>query len=232
MKYLRLLAIFVALMVLGGLTFLVGGTEPTYAGGPEATPTCECIGGEAEVDATPVPNKSSIVGYAYDYSTGPPIGRKGLEVKLTGCSWSATWGTDDNGYFYFDNLGFGVAHVDVQLPPGAHAVNPNVVVQTSGVTETYTVYLGYYFGDTPPKGPFTTPNGLTLSGGAAAGTPMPGGSTSAGAPLPNVGGTLPDSYLVIGLSALLLMGLPVAGMARMGKTEDRGSENTSAARGS
>jgi hypothetical protein len=220
MKHLRLLAIFSVVMMLGGLAFLVGGTAPSYAGGPEATPTCECIGGggEADAEATPVPNKSSIVGYAYDYSTGPAVGRKGLGIKLTGCSWSATWSTDDNGYFYFDNLGFGLAHVDVQLPPGARAVNPNVVVQTSGVTETYTVYLGYYFGDMPPKGPFTTPNGQALTSGAAAGTPMPGGSTPDGAPLPSVGGTLPDSYLVIGLSALLLMGLPVAGMVQMGKS--------------
>lgn len=203
-KLFRLLVISVALVALGGLAVLFGSTPPSYAGGPEATPTCDCTGG---VSPTPVPNTSSIVGFVYDYSTGPPIPTKGMGVVLDGCSWTAAWGTDDNGYFYFDNLGAGGAHVNLQLPPDGHALNPNVLVETSGLTETYTVYLGFYRGDTKPSGELKTPDGKLLSGSKAPGTTSPDGAA-----LPGVGGTFPDSYLVIALSAMLLLLLPVAGM--------------------
>jgi hypothetical protein len=208
----RLLVIFVALVALCGLTLPFGWTSSSYAGGPEATPTCDCTGG---MNPTPVPNSSSIVGYVYDYSTGPPVPRKGIGVKLTGCSWSAVWGTDDYGYFYFDNLGQGVAQVNLQLPPNGHAINPNVIVDTSGLTETYTVYLGFYLGDTPPSGELTTPDGKPLTGSSTSTTTLPPGSTTDETLIPSVGGTLPDSYLVIGLSAMLLLLLPVAGLVEL-----------------
>lgn len=216
-RLLRLILPLAVLAALAGLSLLLGSTAPSYAGGPEGTPTCACTGG---MSPTPVPNTSSIVGYAYDYSTGPPIGRRDVGVKLTGCSWSANWTTDDNGYFFFNNLGEGAAYVNVQLPPGAHAINPNVLVQTSGLTETYTVYLGYYLGDTPPAGPFKTPDGKPLS---STSTSAPPGSSSDGAFIPNVGGTLPDSYLIIALSAMLLLALPVAGMVELAGVRGRQS---------
>jgi len=209
----RLILPVAALAALAGLSLLLGSTAPSYAGGPEVTPTCDCAGG---MSPTPVPNKSSIVGYIYDYSTGPPVGRRDVAVKLTGCSWDANWSTDDNGYFFFNDLGQGDAHVNVQLPPGGHAINPNVLVQTSGMTETYTVYLGYYLGDTPPAGPFKTPDGKSLSGSS---TVAPPGSSSDGALMPSVGGAPPVSDLV--LSAGLLMLLPVAGLVRLTRLKRR-----------
>lgn len=197
----RLLVVSVALVALWGVMLLFGWAIPGYAGGPEATPTCdECKGG---MSPTPVPNTSSIVGFVYDYSAGSPAPAEGMGVTLSGCSWDAVWGTDDNGYFYFDNLGQGIAYVNLQLPPDSHAINPNIIVETSGVTQTYTVYLGFYRGGTPPSSDqLTTPEGEPLTPGAL---------------IPGVGGTLPDSYLVIGLSATLLLSLPVAGVARLAR---------------
>lgn len=218
MKLRHLLVIFIALIVLCGLSSLFAWTAPSYAGGPDATPTCECTGGgEPEDEEEEIPNNSSIVGYVYDYSTGPAVPRKDVGVKLTGCSWNAVWGTDDNGYFYFNNLGKGAAYVNLQLPPGGHAINPNVLVNTSGMTETYTVYVGFYLGDTPPSGPLETPDGRPLTGINSGDIITPPGTTADGSPLPDVGGTLPDSYLVIGLSVMLLMMLPVAGLTELGK---------------
>jgi len=208
----RLAVICVALVTLCGLALLLGTTAPSHAGGPEATPTCDCSGGASP---TPVPNKSSIVGYVYDYSTGPPIPVKDMGVTLTGCSWSATWGTDDNGYFYFHNLGAGGAHVNLQLPPGGHAINPNVLVNTSGMTQTYTVYLGFYVGDNPPLGDLKTPSGLALTGINMQTVTLPPTTTPDGTIMPDVGGTLPDSYLAIGLSVALLAVLPIAGSVEL-----------------
>jgi hypothetical protein len=210
LKLYRALVVGAGLALLCGLALLFGSPAPSYAGGPDATPACECTGGGSP---TPVPETSSVVGYVYDYTMGVPVPHRDIGVELRGCSWSATWGTDDNGYFYFRNLGAGVAHVNLQLPPGWHPLNPNVVVQTSGLTETYTVYMGYYTGDVVPGGPFTTPDGQSLTE-LNGGDFTPPGSSPQGAPLPDVGGSLPDSYLVIGLSAMLLAGLPLAGFTQ------------------
>jgi len=215
MRLRRLLMVSVALAALCGLALLSGWATPGYAGGPEATPTCdECTGG---MQPTPVPNTSSIVGFVYDYSTGPPVPTRGVGVTLTGCSWSAVWSTDDSGYFYFNNLGQGVAHVTLQLPPDGHAINPDVVVNTSGLTETTTVYIGFYRGNTPPAGPFQTPDGQALTGINGGSPPPLPGTTSDGAPLPGVGGPWPDSYRAMGLSAALLLLLTGTGVAKLAR---------------
>ncbi len=208
----HLLVISVALAALCVLVLALGSTTTSYAGGPDATPTPCCTGGTS---ATPVPNKSSIVGFVYDYTTGPPVPVKGMGVTITGCSWSADWGTDDHGYFYFNNLGEGAAYVNLQLPPNGQAINPNVLVQTSGLTKTYTVHMGFFVGDAAPTGPFTAPDGTPLTGSGGAPIVAPPEASPDEAPLPDVGGTLPDSFLVIGLSVALLLLLPVAGLARL-----------------
>jgi hypothetical protein len=210
----RLLVIPVVLVVLCGLALACGLATPSYAGGPDATPTCECTGGGELEDVT---NTSSIVGFVYDYTTGPPVPTEGMGVTIKGCSWEAVWGTDENGYFYFNNLGQGVAYVNLQLPANGHAVNPNVMVQTSGLTQTYTVYLGFYLGDQPPLGQLTTPDGKALTGINEVTVTEPPETTPDGTIIPDVGGTFPDSYLVIGLSALMLLSLPVAGLSELAR---------------
>jgi hypothetical protein len=216
-KLRRLMVISISLVALCGLALLAGSITPGYAGGPDATPTClPCTGGGGGTP-TPVPNTSSVVGYVYDYSTGPPVPVKDMGVTLTGCSWEAVWGTDDNGYFYFNNLGQGSALVNLQLPPNGHAVNPNVLVNTSGMTQTYTVYLGFYMGDHPPLGELKTPDGRSLTGINEQTVTLPPTTTPGGAIMPDVGGTLPDSYLIIGFSALLLLVLPAAGLAELAR---------------
>ena len=203
----HLLAVSMLLAALCGLA-LWGQAAPGYAGGPEATPACDaCTGGMKE---TPVPNESTIEGYVYDFSTGVPKGVKGLGVTLTGCSWSAQWSTDENGHFFFRNLGQGTAHVAVQLPPDGHMVNPKVEVQTSGEDDTYTVYLGFYRGNTVPAATFRTPDDQMLTGMVE--TPEPGATPSDGASIPGVGGDFPDPYHESWLSAALLALLPAAGL--------------------
>jgi hypothetical protein len=217
-KLRRLLVILVALVALCGLAALAGSNTPSYAGGPDVTPTClSCTGngGTPTPVGTPVANTSSIVGYVYDYSTGPPVPVKDMGVTLTGCSWDAVWGTDDNGHFYFNNLGQGSALVNLQLPPNGHAINPNVLVHTSGMTDTYTVYLGFYVGDQVPLGELKTPDGKSLTSINEQTVTLPPTTTPDGTVMPDVGGTFPDSYLIIGLTAILLLFLPVAGLAEL-----------------
>jgi hypothetical protein len=209
----HLLVIPIALVALCGLTLAFGAATPGYAGGPQATPTCECTGGgELDEDVT---DTSSVVGYVYDFSTGPPVPVKGMGVTLSGCSWNTAWGTDDNGYFFFNNLGAGLAHVNLELPPDGHAINPNVVVNTSGLTDTYTVYLGFYLGDKPPVDSYTTPDGKPLTAVSAQTVTWEPTTTPDGALISDVGGTLPDSYLVIAMSAVLLVLLPMAGFKEL-----------------
>jgi hypothetical protein len=203
----HLLAISMVLAALCGLA-LWGWTAPSYAGGPEATPHCDnCTGG---MNPTPVPNESVIDGFVYDFSTGIPKGVKGIGVTLTGCSWSAQWSTDDNGHFFFNNLGQGTAHVKMQLPPDGHAVNPDVVVETSGEDDTTTVFLGFYRGNTVPVATFRTPEDQMLTGVVE--TPEPGATPSDGVAIPSVGGDFPDPYHESWLSAALLLVLPAAGL--------------------
>jgi hypothetical protein len=140
-----------------------------------------------------------------------------MGVTLTGCSWDAVWGTDENGYFYFNNLGQGSAYVNLQLPPNGHAINPNVLVNTSGMTDTYTVYMGFYVGDQPPLGELKTPDGKWLTGINEQTVTLPPTTTPDGTIMPDVGGTFPDSYLIIGLSAVLLLFLPVAGLTELAR---------------
>ncbi len=203
----QLLAISMVLAALCGLA-LWGWTTPSYAGGPEATPQCvNCTGGMSE---TPVPDESRIEGYVYDFTTGIPKGIKGIGVTLTGCSWTAQWSTDDNGHFFFNNLGEGPAHVTMQLPSDGHAVNPDVIVETSGEDDTYTVFLGFYRGNIVPAASFRTPDDQMLTGVVE--TPKPGATPSDGASIPGVGGDFPDPYHESWLSAALLLLLPAAGL--------------------
>jgi hypothetical protein len=203
----QLLAILMVLAALCGLA-LWGWTAPSYAGGPEATPQCvNCTGGMSE---TPVPDESTVEGYVYDFTTGIPKGVKGIGITLKGCSWSAQWSTDDNGHFFFNNLGQGAAHVTMQLPPDGHAVNPDVIVETSGEDDTYTVFLGFYRGNIVPAASFRTPEDQMLTGVVE--TPEPGATPSDGASIPGVGGDFPDTYHESWLSAVLLLLLPAAGL--------------------
>ena len=203
----QLLAISMVLAALCGLA-LWGWTAPSYAGGPEATPTCvNCTGGMSE---TPVPDESTIEGFVYDFTTGIPKGIKGIGITLTGCSWTAQWSTDDNGHFFFNNLGQGPAKVTMQLPPDGHAINQNVIVETSGEDDTTTVFLGFYRGNIVPAATFRTPDDQMLTGVVE--TPEPGATPSDGVAIPGVGGDFPAPYHESWLSAALLLLLPAAGL--------------------
>ena len=131
-KLLRLMLIPVFLVTLCLLALPLWAT-PSQAGGPDPTPCASCSGG---MNPTPVPNLSRIDGYVYDYTSGAAVPIKDMGVTLTGCSWEAVWGTDDHGFFYFHNLGEGTAYVNLRLPPNGHPINPNVVVNTTGMTDT------------------------------------------------------------------------------------------------
>jgi hypothetical protein len=85
-------------------------------------------------------------------------------VRARGITFEIFWGSGEEGYYYFPNLGAGPIVLDLQLPRDAHAINPDVVIFSSGLEETWTVFMGFYRGDVPPPDPMQlkTPDGNFL----------------------------------------------------------------------
>lgn len=186
-----------------------------------------------------------IEGYVYEYhpedSNNPAtsdwfgVPSRDVPVRARGITFEIFWGSGEDGYYYFPNLGAGPITLDLQLPPDAHPINPKVVIFSNGLESTWTVFLGFYRGKVAPPNPsqLKTPDGnflpfVTLSDiekmSKCGSTELPDvvqsvlppgtvGTSIAG--MPNVGGVLGDdtpSLAVIVLAALLLVALPVAGV--------------------
>lgn len=118
-----------------------------------------------------------IEGFVYEFNpvdpenpeTTPWIGRpiKDVKVTATGITFDIFWGTDDNGYYYFDNLGAGPILIDLELPPNGNVINPNVLVKSTGTLEIFKdVNIGFYWGDygdfEPQESQLVTPDGLPI----------------------------------------------------------------------
>lgn len=73
-------------------------------------------------------------------------------LTLRGGGWSKNTQTDDNGYYLFDNLGAGVAILNVQPPPGLKSATPDVGLYLDGHRD-YEVNLVCYGGEQPPQMP-------------------------------------------------------------------------------
>ncbi|MCB1318971.1 MAG: hypothetical protein KDK34_01895, partial [Leptospiraceae bacterium] len=141
------------------------------------------------------------------------------------------WISEDNGYFYFYKTRFGSGPIllNMQLPPGTTAINPNILVESTGREETWTIYFGYYRGDVGPANieDLRTPDGepLPMSDSKFYNfTGIDGRSA-----LPAVGGIKEEdnSMTVMAMAAAIAIILPVIGVITIrrnrqsSKTDDR-----------
>ncbi len=142
---------------------------------------------------------------------------RSVPVMAKGITFEITWGTDDNGYFYFPNLGAGPINLNLNLPPDAHMLNANVVAFSSGLEETQSFALGFYRGDGPAPDPdkLRLPDGGALSVGNF--TDIQTLARCGYTDMPNVGGVLPkeQSISTIVIMVAVLIVLPVAGLVRL-----------------
>ena len=176
--------------------------------------------------------ETKIEGYVYEFHPVDPsnpaesewfaVPSQDVPVVAEGVSFEIFWGSEPNGYFYYYKTRFGKGPIilNLRLPPDAHPINPNIVIESSGLEETWTVFLGFYRGDVPPPDvtvlrtpdgnflPFTNSNFdsyksiVGLDGKSA---------------LPGVGGVLleQNSTTVSVLAVLLLIVLPAAGVVTL-----------------
>ncbi len=186
-----------------------------------------------------------VEGYVYEFHPRDPenpetsewfgVRSQKVPVIAKGITFEIFWNTDDNGSYYFPNLGAGPILLNLKLPPDAHVINPNVLIESTGLEETQRVDLGFYRGDVPPPEPelLVTPDGgvlpfLTLGDveilstcgyadlpSLASSIIDPPETDSTDEPgMPNVGGVLTSTEppVIIALAAALLVLLPVVGL--------------------
>lgn len=171
-----------------------------------------------------------------------PVPSRDVPVFANGITFEVYWGSAEDGSYYFPK-GFGAGPIilSLRLPRDAHAINPNVVINSTGLEETWTVFLGFYRGDVAPTDvtqlrtpngnalPFTTLQDLeTLSRCGYMDLPdvakevlpvlaPPGSTVSPTIQIPNVGGTLPQERptTVVILAVIFVIALPIAGVLKL-----------------
>ena len=186
-----------------------------------------------------------VEGYVYEFHPVDPanpatsewfsVPSKDVMVRARGITFEIYWGAGNEGYFYFPNLGAGPITVDLQLPKDVHPINKDVVIFSSGLEETWTLFMGFYRGDVPPPNPaqLKTPDGnflpfVTLADIEAmskcGSTEFPevagdallpvGVIGSSDAILPNVGGVVqePQNWVVPIIAIVVLALLSIAGL--------------------
>ncbi len=193
--------------------------------------------------------ETRIEGYVYEFHPDVqnpgqwfPVPSRDVPVFAKGIGFEVFWGTAEDGYYYYPN-GFGAGPIilSLKLPRDAHPINPNVVINSTGLEETWTVFLGFYRGDVAPADvtqlrtpngnflPFTTLADLeTLSRcgymdlpnvakSVLPDLPPPGSAISPTIQIPNVGGTLPQerSITLVIVAVILAIALPVAGFLKL-----------------
>ncbi|MCB9078329.1 MAG: hypothetical protein H6631_12090 [Anaerolineaceae bacterium] len=112
---------------------------------------------EGEGRLVPI-QKTKIEGYVYEFIPGGEddgwiaIPAAGIPVVAEGIGFEIYWVSESNGYFYYYKTRFGSGPIllNMQLPPNATAINPNVLIESTGREDTWTIYLGFYRGNTPP----------------------------------------------------------------------------------
>jgi hypothetical protein len=173
--------------------------------------------------------KTKIEGYVFEFHPVDPSNPAESEwiaapshsvpVFATGIGFQIFWVSEPDGFFYFYKTRFGEGPIvlNLKLPEDAHPINPNILIESTGEDEVWTVFLGFYRGDVPPPhvDQLKTPNGNFLP---FANTRFEGlvGIDSA-LILPGVGGELPQetSPIVIVAAALMLIALLGAGFYRL-----------------
>jgi hypothetical protein len=189
-----------------------------------------------------------IEGYVYEFH--PDVQNPGqwfavpsrdVPVVAKGIGFEVFWGSEIDGYYYFPNeFGAGPIVLSLRLPPDAHPVNPNVVINSTGLEETWTVFLGFYRGDQRPPDvtqlqtpdgnflPFTSLTDLAILSQcgymdlpevAEEILPLiePPKTITGTVEIPNVGGVLSSEkpFSIMALALLLAIGLPVAGILKI-----------------
>lgn len=167
-----------------------------------------------------------IEGIVYEFHPENPLDPQGSDwvgvrsrdvpVVARGITFEIEWGSEKDGTFFFDHMGAGPIVLNLRLPPDAHPLNPNLVVKSTGLQETRTVFLGFYRGDLPEPGmfqlhtedgrnlPFATDDDIFLA-------------NNCGLPMPNVGGILPPEKptSILALAAAMLVILPTVGFLKL-----------------
>lgn len=167
--------------------------------------------------------RTKIEGYVYEFHPDPAnpgewfaVPSRDVPVIAEGVTFEIFWGSEPDGYFYFYKTRFGQGPVvlNLRLPRDAHSINPNIVIESSGLDETWTVFLGFYRGDVGPEHPdqLKTPGGNLLPFGSSKYESIVG--LDGKSALPGVGGVLPQavSLPVLVFAAILTIALPIAGV--------------------
>lgn len=170
--------------------------------------------------------KTQIEGYVYEFHPVDPenpaesewfaVPSKDVPVIAEGVTFEIFWGSEPDGYFYFYKTRFGEGPImlNLRLPEDAHPVNPDILIESTGLEETWTVFLGFYRGDVPPPNidQLKTPDGNLLPFGNTTYESIVG--LDGKSALPGVGGVLPQatSPWVVVLASIMLIALPTAGM--------------------
>jgi len=106
--------------------------------------------------------ETKIEGYVYEFHPKDPsnpaesewfaVPSQDVMVVAQGITFEIFWVSEPDGYYYFYKTRFGSGPIilNLRLPPDAHPINPNIVIESSGKDETWTVFLGFYRGDVPP----------------------------------------------------------------------------------
>jgi hypothetical protein len=173
--------------------------------------------------------KTKIEGYVYEFHPEDPqnpatsewfaVPSRDVPVVAEGVTFEIFWGSEPDGYFYFYKTRFGKGPIvlNLRLPKDAHPINPNIVIESTGLDETWTVFLGFYRGDVPPPriDQLRTPEGnfLPFTSSKFSSYESIVGLDGESA-LPGVGGTLPQSEsVVVGLlAAIVVIILALAGV--------------------
>jgi hypothetical protein len=179
--------------------------------------------------------QTRIEGFVFEYHPDPnapggwqAVASRDVLVVASGPGFEIFWGSEKDGFYYFDYLGAGPVTLNLRLPPDAHPLNPNITVVTTGFSQKWIIPLGFYRGDTPPD----DVEALRLPAGVTSLSLLIPGDTIYEDPfllvdnttgriveggMPNVGGILPSDQSVstIVLAVVVLMVLPTAGILKL-----------------
>jgi hypothetical protein len=171
--------------------------------------------------------QTRIQGYVFEFHPDPngpggwtAVRSRDVPVVASGPGFEIVWGSEHDGFYYFDNLGAGPITLNLRLPPDGHPINPNIVVMSRSFKEVWTVELGFYRGPIAPGDPDT----LRLPDDYPIGTLIPADTileldeeTGLISEMPNVGGVLPQDQpiSVLALAAVVLVMLPAVGIYKL-----------------
>ncbi len=174
---------------------------------------------------------TKIEGYVYEFHPEDPanpaesewfaVPSRDVPVIAEGVTFEIFWGSEPDGYFYFYKTRFGEGPImlNLRLPEDAHQINPDILIESTGLDETWTVFLGFYRGDIPPPNidQLKTPGGNLLPFGNTTFESIVG--LDGESALPGVGGVLPykEPASVTVLAAVVLVILTVTGFFTLRK---------------